>query len=214
MSSVSREMRCCFSGSRYSSVRMLCRRSASLTRTTRTSFTLARFGRHHFEAADFGYALDEMGDVGSEALFDAGDGILGVFDGVMENRGGQRGGVEPHVREDVRDFEEVGEIGIAGAAELVMVPLGGDFVSAAEHPGIFGRAVLAELFEQFLETSVELASGAVAVEGQGDFVRRRHGLVYARKGASGERGISGDNDDRRGGKCAAPHSVFFHKCSF
>src|SRR5260370_40275970 len=134
----------------------------------------------------------------------------------MKNRGGKCGGVEAHVREDVRDFEEVGQVRVAGAAELVVMALGGNFVSASEHPGVFGGAVLAELLEQFLETSVELASGAVAVEGQWDFVRRRHGLVYAGMGASGERGISGDNnDDRRGGKDEAPTPPgFFHKCSF
>ena len=65
-----------------------------------------------------------------------------------------------------------------------------NFVSAAKHPGIFGRTVLAELFEQFLEARVELANGAVAVEAERDFVRRRHGLVYAGKGASRESGLT------------------------
>ena len=46
-----------------------------------------------------------MGDLRPEALFDAGDGIFGVFDGIVENRGGERGGIEAHVREDVGDFE-------------------------------------------------------------------------------------------------------------
>jgi len=87
----------------------------------------------------------------------------------------------------MRDLEQVGEIRIAGAAELVVVALGRDFVGAAEHPGIFRGAVLAELFEELLEASVELANGAVAVEAQRDFVRRRHGLVYAGKGASCEK---------------------------
>src|SRR5216684_1832200 len=127
----------------------------------------------------------------------------------MKDRGGERGGIEAHVRENVRDFEEMGQIRVAGAAKLVVVALGGNFVGAAEHPGVFGRTVLAELLEQFLEASVELASGAVAVKGKRDFVRRRHGLVYAGKGASGERGISGDNDDRRGGKDEAPTPPVF-----
>jgi hypothetical protein len=72
------------------------------------------------------------------------------------------------------------------------VALGGDFVGAAEHPGIFGGAVLAELFEQFLEAPVELANSAVAVEAERDFVRRRHGLVYAGRGISREKGIVGN----------------------
>ena len=142
-------------------------------------FGLALFGSHHFEAADFGYAFDEMSDVGAKALFDPGDGILRIFDGVVENRGGEGGGVETHVREDVGDFEQVSEIRVTRTAELVVVTLGGDFVGAADHPGIFGGAVLAELFKKLLEARVELANGAVAVEAQRDFVRRRHGLVYA-----------------------------------
>src|SRR6267143_2852756 len=99
----------------------------------------------------------------------------------MENRGGERGGIETHVRENVGDFEQVGKIGFAGAAELIAVALGGDLVGAPDHPGIFGGAVLAEIFEKFLEARVELTNGAVAVKAQRDFVRRRHGLVYAGK---------------------------------
>jgi len=74
----------------------------------------------------------------------------------MEKRGSEGGGVEAHVREDVRDFEQVGEVRIAGAAELVVVALGGNLVGAADHPGIFGRAVLAELFEELFEACIEL----------------------------------------------------------
>ncbi len=79
----------------------------------------------------------------------------------------------------MRDFEQVGQIRIAGTAELAVVALRGDLVGAAEHPGVFGRAVLAELFEELLKAGVELARGAVAVEAERDFVRRGHVLVYA-----------------------------------
>jgi hypothetical protein len=67
-----------------------------------------------------------------------------------------------------------------------VVALGGNLVGAADHPGIFGRAVLAELFEELFEARVELANRAVAVEAQRDFVRRRHDLVYAGMGGSDE----------------------------
>jgi len=87
----------------------------------------------------------------------------------------------------VSDFEQVREIRLAGTAELVVVALGGNFVGAADHPGIFGGAILAELFEQLFEARVELANRAVAIEAQRDFVRRRHGLVYARMWASEKR---------------------------
>ncbi len=120
-----------------------------------------------------------MRDLGAKTFLDAGYGILGVFDGVVENRGGKSDGVEPHVGENVRDFEQVGKIGFAGTAELVVVALGGNFVGAANHPGIFRGAVLLELVEEFFEARVELANRAVAVEAQRKVARRRHVLVYA-----------------------------------
>jgi hypothetical protein len=54
------------------------------------------------------------------------------------------------------------------------VALGGNLVGAADHPGIFGRAVLAELFEELFEARVELANGAVAIEAQRQIARRGH----------------------------------------
>jgi len=68
------------------------------------TFRLARFGRHHFEAADL-VTPRRDGRRRLEALFDA-ETDTRVFDGVMENRA-VTCGVEAHVREDVRDFEEV-----------------------------------------------------------------------------------------------------------
>jgi hypothetical protein len=57
--------------------------------------------------------------------------------------------------------------------------LGGDFIGATYEPGIFGRAILAELIEEFFEAGVELALGAVSMEIQGNVASRRHVLVYA-----------------------------------
>jgi hypothetical protein len=120
-----------------------------------------------------------MGDFRAEALFNARDGIFRVLDGVVKERSGQSGGIEAHVGEDVRNLEKVREIGLAGLPELGAVPLRGNFIGAADHPGIFRRAVLAELFKQLLEARIELANRAVKVEAERDFVGRRHSLVYA-----------------------------------
>ena len=70
-------------------------------------FGLARFRGGHVQAADFGDAFDQAGDIRAEAFFNARDGIFGVFDDVVKKRGGERGGVHAHVREDVRDFKEM-----------------------------------------------------------------------------------------------------------
>jgi len=108
---------------------------------------LAGFGGSHVQASDLGDAFDEMRDFRAEALFDPGDRILGVFDGVVEESGGERGGVQANIRENVRDFEQMNQVRVTGAAELAAVALGGDFISASNHPGIFGGAILAKFLE-------------------------------------------------------------------
>src|ERR1700676_870769 len=76
--------------------------------------------------------------------------------------------------------------------------LGGNLVSTADNPGIFGWTVLAEFFEELFETGFELADGAVALEAQGNITGRRHVLVYVRIGQRASRRVSGEA--RRTGK--------------
>ena len=65
------------------------------------------------------------------------------------------------------DFEKVGNIGIAGTAELVTVAFGSDIKGAADQPGMIGGAIGTELGQGLLEASVDLPLGAVAVEIEG-----------------------------------------------
>jgi len=134
-------------------------------------FRLPRLRRHHVQPAYFCDPFDEVSDVGAEALFDARHGIFRVFDGVVEQRRGERRGVQAQVGEDVRDFQQVRQVWLARTAQLVAVPLGSNLVSSPHHPRVFGRAILAQLFEQLLETRVELAHRAVAVEAQRQIAR-------------------------------------------
>jgi len=83
----------------------------------------------------------------------------------------QRGSVQAHIRQDVRDFQEVGEIRFAGIAELVAVALGGDIVGPADQPGIFGRTVQAELLKKLFQSAIELPLRAVTVEIKGRLAR-------------------------------------------
>jgi hypothetical protein len=105
----------------------------------------------------------------------------------MEERCGQSGGVEAHVSEDVRYFEKVGDVGVAGTAELVSMAFGSDVKGPADEPGIIRGAIGAELGEELLKASVDLPLGAVAIEIQGYVGWRRHALVYDGRGW-GERG--------------------------
>src|SRR5258708_12118121 len=75
-------------------------------------------------------------------------------------------------------FEQVGQIGVTGNARLVTMALRGDLVPTADNPGIFSRAVLTELGEEFLETRVQLALDPIAVEAQRNIARRGHASVY------------------------------------
>src|SRR5258708_4418652 len=128
------------------------------------AFSLARLGSHDVEPADFGDAFHQARDFDTEAFFNSRDRIFGVLDGVVKKRGGQRGSIETHIRKNVGNFQEMGEIRIARTAELIVMALRGNFIGAAYHPGIFGRAILAELFQQLVQASIELALGAVAMK--------------------------------------------------
>src|SRR5271168_3598325 len=55
---------------------------------------------------------------------------------------------------------------------------GGDFVGTANDPRIVGRAILAELCEEFFEARVQLAIVAVAVKIEREIAGGRHGIVY------------------------------------
>ena len=150
-------------------------------------FGLARFRRLDVQAADFRNALDQMRYFRPKTFFNARNGILRVFYGVVENCCGQRDGIQPHIGEDMRNFEQMREIRLTGTAELVVMPLRSDLVRAADDPGVLGGTVLLELFEQLFQAGVELPNRAHAVEAQRQIARRRHGLVYPQRRGKGKR---------------------------
>src|SRR5260221_7655162 len=141
-------------------------------------FRLARFRGHHVQAADFGDALDELSDLTAKAFLEARNGKLGVFDNVMQQSGRQCGGVHADVGQDVRHFQEMGNIGVARCAELVVVAFGGYLERASHRPGAFRCPVGAKLFEQLFQARVQLPLSPVTVEVQRDIRRRRHSPVY------------------------------------
>ena len=130
------------------SVRMLCRRSASLTSSTRTSSAIASSSLRRFSAClaslvtrssflQLGQALDQRADLLAEQLVDLGAGRLGILDGVVQQRGDDGGVVELEIGQDRRDFERMREIGIAGGALLLAMRLHGVDIGAVEQ-GLVG----------------------------------------------------------------------------
>ena len=143
-------------------VRMLCVRSASLTRITRRSRTIASSILRKLSACascaaleldlvELGDAVDDLGDVVAEARRDL---LLGVGVSSMTScriARDQRVGVEVQVGEDLRGRDRVRDVGFAGEALLALVGGGAELGGGADALDLLGRQVAADLAEQVLE---------------------------------------------------------------
>ena len=84
---------------------------------------VARLERDPGELRD---AVDEGGDLLAELLAHLVERRRGVLDGVVQQRGAERLGVEPQARADLRDADGVHDEVLAGLAALVGVVLAGE----------------------------------------------------------------------------------------
>ena len=80
------------------------------------------------DLVQLGHAVDEMGHLGVEVVLDVVQRVAGVLDGVVQQRGHQRGGVHAQLGQDGRHRERVGDVRVAGLAQLAAVLLLGDVV--------------------------------------------------------------------------------------
>jgi len=126
------------------------------------------FAGREIDLADLGYAFDDVGDLFAEFLADFNGGDRGVFDGVVEEAGGDGNGVHFHVGENVADFERMYEVGLAGSAVLSSVVFLGEFVGSFNEVEIVVGTVLAQLFHQLAE------AGDREHVGRDLFAQRRH----------------------------------------
>ena len=124
---------------------MLCRRSASLMMTTRTSSAMARNILRRFSAwaarsrtassgafqamlLQLGGAVDELGDLAAESPGDLGVGDAAVLLDVVDERRGDGRGVELEVGDGPGGVERMGDVGVAGLADLVAMALFGEAI--------------------------------------------------------------------------------------
>ena len=153
MSSVSSAMRRRASGGMWSSVRMLCSRSASLTSSTRTSSAIASRSLRRFSAclaslvtrSSFLSLVRPSTSApisGPNSSSISARVAVGVLDRVVQQRRGDGRVVELEVGEDRRDFERMGEIGVARGALLLAMRLHGVDIGAVEQ-GLVGVRIVA-----------------------------------------------------------------------
>ena len=143
------------------SVRILCRRSASLTSRTRTSSAMASRSLRKFSACwarlgdeiellELGQAIDERADLLAEYAVDLLARRRGVLDRVMQHGGDDGRVVELEIGQDRGDFERMREKRIAGGAFLRAVRLHGVDIGAIQQILVGVRIVATHAIDKFI----------------------------------------------------------------
>ena len=115
------------------------------------------------ELLDLGQAVDQRADLAAEQRVDLAARGGGVLDRVVQQRGGDGRVVEPHLGEDGRDFERMGEIGRAGGALLIAVRLHGVDIGAVEQRLVGVRLIAQHALDQLILAGHGAARSAPAV---------------------------------------------------
>ncbi len=90
----------------------------------------------HLQPGQLGDAIDQAGDLAAEAGLDLGQLDRGVLDHVVQQPGGDRGGVQPIAGQDVRHRDRMGDVGIAVVTALGAVRLRRQRIGRVDQPGI------------------------------------------------------------------------------
>ena len=116
------------------------------------------------EARQLRDAVDELGDLGAEALLDVGQVVLGVLGDVVEQRGLDRDRVDAELGEDLGRRDRVGDVRLAGRAALAGVGLDRQVERRVDGRQVGGRVMLRdgclERRSQRLEIDVAAGLGA------------------------------------------------------
>ena len=80
-----------------------------------------------------------------------------VLDDVVKKRGAQRGHVELHVRQQMRHFDWMRKVRLAGEPRLSLVLFGGEIVRPAKQIYVVARAVAAHLVHQLGKAQINRA---------------------------------------------------------
>ncbi len=109
-------------------------------------------------AGDFGEPGHDLGDLLAEVLLDVLDGVVGVLDHVVEQRGADRGRAEADfLRCDFRDGDRVENVWLAGAAPYPLVGLLGEVEGALDYFDLLAVVRREVAVEHFAESVVYYA---------------------------------------------------------
>ena len=112
------------------------------------AFRLRLGAAAELDVIELGDAVDQLGDVGAEAL---GDFVLRgrrVLDDVVQDGGDDRRRIQVQVGEDVRDGDRMRDVGLAAQALLALVGFGAELISVADAVDLRRRQVGLQLVEQ------------------------------------------------------------------
>jgi hypothetical protein len=101
-----------------------------------------------------------VGDLFAEALGDLGGGDIGVFDGIVEETGGDRGRIHAEFGEDLAYFERVNNVRLPGGALLAFMLLHAEGPRAANDLQIVAGTISVDCLKKSAELAVDLRVGA------------------------------------------------------
>ena len=113
---------------------------------------LVVFAVGELDFVELGDAFDDVRDLLAEALGDIAGGDVGVFDGIVQQAGGDGGGVHLELGEDLADFERMADVGLARGAALAFVFLDGERPGRADEVEVVGGAIGFDRLDQMLES--------------------------------------------------------------
>ena len=119
---------------------------------------LVVFAVGELDLVELGDAFDDVRDLLAEALGDLAGGDVGVFDGVVQQAGGDGGGVHLELGEDLRDFQWMADVGLAGGAALAFVLLDGKRPGRADEVEVVGGAIGFDGLDQMLESRLQIGA--------------------------------------------------------
>ncbi len=117
---------------------------------------LVVFAVGELDLVELGDAFDDVGDLFAEASGDLGGGDVGVFDGVVQQAGGDGGGVHLELGEDLRDFQGMADVGLTRGAALALVLLDGKGPGGADEVEVVGGPVGLDGLDEVLEPCIKI----------------------------------------------------------